>query len=131
MSKLLAGAAAAALLFQPAANAVHGGEAADSIAADADISQFEKGDVNCDGQIKISDLVLLQKWLIGAGDTELNVSETADICEDGRVDIFDADNQYCGADIEKIVRPILDEKADIVIGERPIDQTEHFSWKKR
>ena len=43
----------------------------------------------------------------------------------------DADNQYCGADIEKIVRPILDGKADIVIGERPIDQTEHFSWKKK
>ena len=43
----------------------------------------------------------------------------------------DADNQYCGADIEKIVRPILDGKADIVIGERPINQTEHFSWKKK
>lgn len=43
----------------------------------------------------------------------------------------DADNQYCGADIEKLVRPILDGKADIVIGERPIDQTEHFSWKKK
>ncbi len=43
----------------------------------------------------------------------------------------DADNQYCGADIEKLVRPILDEKADIVIGERPIDDTEHFSWKKK
>ncbi|MBE6857057.1 MAG: glycosyltransferase family 2 protein [Ruminococcus sp.] len=43
----------------------------------------------------------------------------------------DADNQYCGADIEKIVRPILEEKADIVIGERPIDNTEHFSWKKK
>lgn len=43
----------------------------------------------------------------------------------------DADNQYCGADIEKLVRPILDNKADIVIGERPIDQTEHFSWKKK
>ncbi|MCQ2467015.1 MAG: glycosyltransferase family 2 protein [Clostridia bacterium] len=43
----------------------------------------------------------------------------------------DADNQYCGADIEKIVRPIIDGKADIVIGERPIDETEHFSWKKK
>lgn len=43
----------------------------------------------------------------------------------------DADNQYCGEDIEKLVRPILDEKADIVIGERPIDSTEHFSWKKK
>lgn len=43
----------------------------------------------------------------------------------------DADNQYCGADIEKLVRPILEGKADIVIGERPIDQTEHFSPMKK
>ena len=43
----------------------------------------------------------------------------------------DADNQYCGEDIEKLVRPILEGKSDIVIGERPIDQTEHFSWKKK
>lgn len=43
----------------------------------------------------------------------------------------DADNQYCGGDIEKLVRPILENKADIVIGERPIDDTEHFSWKKK
>lgn len=43
----------------------------------------------------------------------------------------DADNQYCGADIEKLVQPILQEKADIVIGERPIDDTEHFSKKKK
>ncbi|WP_019851339.1 glycosyltransferase family 2 protein [Desulfitobacterium sp. PCE1] len=43
----------------------------------------------------------------------------------------DADNQYCGADIEKLVRPILDGKADIVIGERPIDETKHFSWLKK
>lgn len=43
----------------------------------------------------------------------------------------DADNQYCGADIVKLVRPILENKADIVIGERPIDETEHFSWKKK
>lgn len=43
----------------------------------------------------------------------------------------DADDQYCGADIEKLVRPILDGQADIVIGERPIDQTEHFSPLKK
>lgn len=43
----------------------------------------------------------------------------------------DADNQYCGEDIEKLVRPILNNEADIVIGERPIDTTEHFSWKKK
>lgn len=43
----------------------------------------------------------------------------------------DADNQYCGADVEAIVRPILDGQADIVIGERPIDDTEHFSFLKK
>ena len=43
----------------------------------------------------------------------------------------DADNQYCGADIEKLVQPILEGKADLVIGERPIDQIEHFSWYKK
>lgn len=43
----------------------------------------------------------------------------------------DADNQYCGEDIETIVRPILDGKADMVIGERPIDETVHFSPLKK
>lgn len=43
----------------------------------------------------------------------------------------DADNQYCGADIENLIRPILEEKADIVIGARPIDETEHFSFIKK
>ena len=43
----------------------------------------------------------------------------------------DADNQYCGDDIEKLVRPILEGKSDIVIGERPIDQTAHFSPLKK
>ena len=43
----------------------------------------------------------------------------------------DADNQYCGADIEKLVKPILENKAEIVVGERPIDNTEHFSIMKK
>ena len=43
----------------------------------------------------------------------------------------DADNQYCGEDIGKLIRPILDGEADIVVGERPIDNTEHFSWIKK
>lgn len=43
----------------------------------------------------------------------------------------DADNQYCGEDIIKLVTPILEKQADIVIGERPIDDTEHFSKKKK
>lgn len=57
-----------------------------------------------------------------------------DACLQHGADIIvntDADNQYCGEDIEKLVRPILDGQADIVVGERPIDQTEHFSPLKK
>ncbi len=43
----------------------------------------------------------------------------------------DADNQYCGADIEALVRPILNGEACMVIGARPIDETEHFSPIKK
>lgn len=43
----------------------------------------------------------------------------------------DADNQYCGEDIAVLIRPILDGEADMVIGERPIDDTEHFSYVKK
>ncbi len=43
----------------------------------------------------------------------------------------DADNQYCGDDIEKLVNPVLKEEADIVIGARPIDDTQHFSFLKK
>ncbi len=43
----------------------------------------------------------------------------------------DADNQYCGSDIARLVAPILAGKADIVIGERPILDTEHFSPAKK
>lgn len=57
-----------------------------------------------------------------------------DACLRNGADIIvntDADNQYCGEDIEKLVRPIIEGKTDIVIGARPIDQTEHFSPLKK
>ncbi|MCR4924368.1 MAG: glycosyltransferase family 2 protein [Lachnospiraceae bacterium] len=57
-----------------------------------------------------------------------------DACLRNGADIIvntDADNQYCGADIEKLIKPIMDGRAEIVIGERPIDQTEHFSPLKK
>ena len=57
-----------------------------------------------------------------------------DACLKNGADIIvntDADNQYCGADIETLVRPILDKKAHIVIGERPIDDTDHFTPLKK
>ena len=43
----------------------------------------------------------------------------------------DADNQYCADDIEKLVKPILDGEADIVIGSRPVAQIKHFSPLKK
>lgn len=43
----------------------------------------------------------------------------------------DADNQYSAADIGRLVAPILSRSADIVIGERPIWRTAHFSWTKK
>lgn len=57
-----------------------------------------------------------------------------DACLKNGADIIvntDADNQYCGADIETLVRPILDKKAHIVIGDSPIDDTEHFTPLKK
>jgi glycosyltransferase involved in cell wall biosynthesis len=43
----------------------------------------------------------------------------------------DADNQYHAGDIPKLIRPILDGKADYVIGARPIAQIRHFSLVKK
>jgi len=43
----------------------------------------------------------------------------------------DADNQYNAKDIPALIRPIIEGKADIVIGARPIDTVEHFSMLKR
>ncbi len=43
----------------------------------------------------------------------------------------DADNQYEAQDIPKLVKPILEGKAEYVVGARPIDKTEHFSKAKK
>ncbi|KJV31638.1 glycosyltransferase family 2 protein [Luteibacter yeojuensis] len=43
----------------------------------------------------------------------------------------DADNQYCAADIPCLIGPLLAGQAEIVIGARPIEATEHFSWVKK
>lgn len=43
----------------------------------------------------------------------------------------DADNQYEASDIPKLTAPILAGEADMVIGGRPINDTEHFSWVKK
>jgi glycosyltransferase involved in cell wall biosynthesis len=43
----------------------------------------------------------------------------------------DADNQYNAEDISILIKPILDGKADMVIGTRPISRIKHFSFPKK
>jgi glycosyltransferase involved in cell wall biosynthesis len=43
----------------------------------------------------------------------------------------DADNQYRAEDIQCLIDPILEGRADLVVGERPIDEIEHFSPVKK
>jgi glycosyltransferase involved in cell wall biosynthesis len=43
----------------------------------------------------------------------------------------DADNQYAGHEIPKLLEPLLAGTADIVIGDRNIAELEHMSWRRR
>ena len=43
----------------------------------------------------------------------------------------DADNQYRADDIERLIAPILAGEAEIVVGERPIEEIPHFSPVKK
>ena len=55
-------------------------------------------------------------------------------CIEKNADIIvntDADNQYYAGDIINLVQPILEGKAEIVIGERPISEIKHFSPLKK
>jgi glycosyltransferase involved in cell wall biosynthesis len=43
----------------------------------------------------------------------------------------DADNQYSGADIPKLIQPILEGRADLVVGDRQVESVEGFSPTKK
>jgi glycosyltransferase involved in cell wall biosynthesis len=43
----------------------------------------------------------------------------------------DGDNQYDARCIPDLIRPILEGRLDIVVGARPIESIEHFSWCKK
>ncbi len=43
----------------------------------------------------------------------------------------DADNQYYAEDIPSLLKPILDKKAELVIGARPISEIRHFPFIKK
>jgi len=43
----------------------------------------------------------------------------------------DADNQYAGSDIPLLIQPILDGRAEMVVGDRDVDTIAHFSPSKK
>ena len=67
------------------------------INADGDVVQLKvqvtavdvKGDCNGDGTFNVSDVVLLQKWLLTVPDTHIENWKAANLCEDDRLDVFD------------------------------------------
>lgn len=55
----------------------------------SDEIQSVKGDVNADGEFSVADVVLLQKWLLAVPEIELADPKSADLCEDGKLNVFD------------------------------------------
>jgi len=53
------------------------------------IHETVSGDINADGTFTVSDVVMLQKWLIGASNASLSNWKNADLCRDGQLDVFD------------------------------------------
>ena len=47
------------------------------------------GDVNGDGAFSVSDVILLQKWLLAVPDTHLENWKAADFCADDTLNVFD------------------------------------------
>ena len=70
--------------------------------------------MNGDGAFNVSDVVLLQKWLLATPDTNIVNWEAADLCKDGRLDVFD----LCLAKQELI------KKMDVTY----VEPDERFEW---
>lgn len=47
------------------------------------------GDVNADGEFNISDVVMMQKWLLAVTDAKLTDWKAGDLCEDNVINVFD------------------------------------------
>lgn len=43
----------------------------------------------------------------------------------------DGDNQYCGKNIADLIKPIVEGKADMVVGDRQVNGIPHFSFMKK
>ena len=73
-----------------------------------------KGDVNSDGELNVSDVVLLQKWLLAVPDTRLPDWNRADLCRDGKLNVFD----LCLMKLELINKTEETEEKSIISGIR-------------
>ena len=47
------------------------------------------GDVNADGTFNISDVVMMQKWLLAVPDVKLEDWKSGDLCDDNILNVFD------------------------------------------
>lgn len=54
---------------------------------ESEVTLLNMGDCNLDDKFTVSDVVMLQKWLVGSG--ELKCWQNADFNNDNRVDVFD------------------------------------------
>ncbi len=54
---------------------------------EAAVPQAVKGDVNNDGEFTITDIIMMQRYLLNAG--ELTAWENGNLCEDDRIDAYD------------------------------------------
>ena len=52
-----------------------------------DDSEGLLGDCNNDGKVTVEDAIMLEQWLLGAGN--LTNWHNADLCKDGEIDVFD------------------------------------------
>ena len=48
-----------------------------------------RGDANADGDFNIADVVVLQNWLLGRKNAKLADWQAADLCKDGKLNVFD------------------------------------------
>lgn len=89
-----------------------------------------------DRTVEIAKSLGVNHILSFAGNRGLGFSFSAgiDFCLQHGADIIvntDGDNQYFGGDIPKLVKPILDRQADLVIGDREPHKVAHFSPIKK
>ncbi len=78
----------------------------------------------------VNHIIKLKKHTGLAGVFKIGINEALNLGADIIVNT-DADNQYCADDIETIIKPIISNQADIVIGARPIESVKSFSSFKK